>query len=74
MMEKKTHGWMLSLTSLCLNFVTAPPTDAEQPVLKESKRPDKSAAVMSSSLLTYAYIRGKDLQNKSICTTTIVFT
>lgn len=35
----------------------APPTDVEHPVLKESKRPDKSGAVMSSSLLTYAYIR-----------------
>lgn len=51
---------MLSLTSLCLIFATAPPTDVEQPVLKESKRPDKSGAVMSSSLLTYAYIRGKE--------------
>lgn len=65
---------MLSLTSLCLIFATAPPTVVEQPVLKESKRPDRSTAVMSSSLLTYAYIRGKALKNQRICVTAIVFT
>lgn len=59
---------MLSLTSLVL-FAAAPPTDVEQPVLEESKRPDKSGVVMSSSLLTYAYIRGEHLKNKSICPT-----
>lgn len=72
--KKKTHGLMLSLTSLCLIFATAPPTVVEQPVLKESKKPDRSTAVMSSSLLTYAYIRGKDLKNQRICVTAIAFT
>lgn len=38
---------------------TAPPTDLEVPFSKESRRPDNSGAMMSNSLLTYAYIRGK---------------
>uniref|UniRef100_A0A8C4NRZ8 Eva-1 homolog C (C. elegans) n=1 Tax=Dicentrarchus labrax TaxID=13489 RepID=A0A8C4NRZ8_DICLA len=35
----------------------APPTDLEEPFPKGSKRPDNSGAMMSNSLLTYAYIK-----------------
>lgn len=35
----------------------APPADLEEPVPKGSQRPDNSGAVMSNSLLTYAYIK-----------------
>lgn len=45
--------------SLFFIFTKAPPADLEEPSPKESKRPDRSGAVMSNSLLTYAYIRGK---------------
>ncbi|XP_037604534.1 protein eva-1 homolog C isoform X2 [Sebastes umbrosus] len=35
----------------------APPADLEEPFPKGSRRPDHSGAMMSNSLLTYAYIR-----------------
>lgn len=38
---------------------TAAPADLEEPFPKGSRRPDNSGAMMSDSLLTYAYIKGK---------------
>ncbi|XP_038563974.1 protein eva-1 homolog C isoform X1 [Micropterus salmoides] len=35
----------------------APPADLEEPFSKGSRRPDSSGAMMSNSLLTYAYIK-----------------
>ncbi|KAM9348107.1 protein eva-1 homolog C [Symphorus nematophorus] len=35
----------------------APPADLEEPSSKGSRRPDRSGAMMSNSLLTYAYIK-----------------
>ncbi|XP_070773806.1 protein eva-1 homolog C [Enoplosus armatus] len=35
----------------------APPPDLEEPLSKGSRRPDNSGAMMSNSLLTYAYIK-----------------
>uniref|UniRef100_A0A3Q3W9B3 SUEL-type lectin domain-containing protein n=1 Tax=Mola mola TaxID=94237 RepID=A0A3Q3W9B3_MOLML len=51
--------------SLFFIFTKAPPADLEEPSPKESKRPDRSGAVMSNSLLTYAYIRGKHHPEKA---------
>lgn len=45
-----------------MNFVIlskVPPKDLREPFPKGSRRPENSGAMMSNSLLTYAYIRGK---------------
>lgn len=57
-----TYTNIISFNSFRLSTTfssSAPPTDLEEPFSKESKRPDHSGA-MSSSLLTYAYVTGKN--------------
>ncbi|KAG8007981.1 Protein eva-1-like protein C, partial [Nibea albiflora] len=48
---------ILSHNYITLVFTTGPPADLEGPSSKGSKRPDNSGAMMSNSLLTYAYIK-----------------
>ncbi|XP_042355744.1 protein eva-1 homolog C isoform X2 [Plectropomus leopardus] len=46
-----------STSSPAVDTEKAPPADLEQPFPKGSRRPDNSGAMMSNSLLTYAYIK-----------------
>nr|XP_046267041.1 protein eva-1 homolog C [Scatophagus argus]XP_046267042.1 protein eva-1 homolog C [Scatophagus argus] len=46
-----------STSSPTVDTGKAPPADLEEPFSKGSKRPDNSGAMMSNSLLTYAYIK-----------------
>ncbi|XP_051258232.1 protein eva-1 homolog C isoform X2 [Dicentrarchus labrax] len=55
---KEADPYIFSSTSSpTVDTVKAPPTDLEEPFPKGSKRPDNSGAMMSNSLLTYAYIK-----------------
>ncbi|XP_033466806.1 protein eva-1 homolog C isoform X3 [Epinephelus lanceolatus] len=46
-----------STSSPTVETEKAPPADPEEPFPKGSRRPDNSGAMMSNSLLTYAYIK-----------------
>uniref|UniRef100_UPI0037E7031B protein eva-1 homolog C n=1 Tax=Semicossyphus pulcher TaxID=241346 RepID=UPI0037E7031B len=46
-----------STSSPTVNTDRAPPADLEKPSSKGSRRPENSGAMMSNSLLTYAYIK-----------------
>ncbi|XP_035522544.1 protein eva-1 homolog C isoform X2 [Morone saxatilis] len=55
---KEADPYIFSSTSSpTVDTEKAPPTDLEEPFPKGSKRPDNSGAMMSNSLLTYAYIK-----------------
>ncbi|XP_029304189.1 protein eva-1 homolog C isoform X2 [Cottoperca gobio] len=47
----------ISTSSPTVDTEKAPPADLEEPLSKGSRRPDNSGAMMSNSLLTYAYIK-----------------
>ncbi|KAG7217021.1 hypothetical protein INR49_027560 [Caranx melampygus] len=48
---------LIFLHIMTLMFSTAPPVDLEEPFSKGTRRPENSGAMMSNSLLTYAYIK-----------------
>lgn len=63
LIKQKTADWLhvfqrSASSDLTLMFSTAPPVDLEGPFSKGSRRPENSGAMMSNSLLTYAYIKG----------------
>jgi len=49
---------VLSSHHSCNLHITASPADLEKPSSKGSRRPENTGAMMSNTLLTYAYIKG----------------